>query len=329
MMSDHVSILSLGDRDLWMKEHRDGGLPSQSWDYAWALAASGVDPRLAVVRAGGARMLMLFFEREWMGTKDIATVLGLSGASISPASAAPLLRWRRFAVEKGWVAGYIQLSPDVLLEEEGAPDEIVNGNVVLVLDLGGWSLASVSRTIRRKFRDAAARGAALVDERPTLVERMRELYPATMRRVGARPHYDFSVETLDRLAHAPSSLILGVRVDGAVEIVGLFLVAGDRAEAHIMGTTERGRECAAWLYVKAIERLRDHGVRRLNLGGGGSGPGDGVYQFKEKFGARRATIRAAHQVYDRARYDELCRRVGVRPGEGVWFPAYRAPCVVP
>ena len=237
--------------------------------------------------------------------------------------ATPLLEAVRYRERLG--RGYIQLAPEVALEGSVPPDRLVDGNVVFLLDLEEWSLELASRTVRRKLRNAAANGAALVDERPALAGRLKQLYPATMRRVGARPHYDLSPETLERLAYAPSSMILGVKVDGLVEIVGLFLIAGNNAEAHIMGTTERGREWAAWLYVKAFERLRDQRVRRLNLGGGGSGPGDGVYQFKEKFGARPATFRAVHQVYDRARYDELCRRAGVRPGEGVWFPAYRDP----
>jgi hypothetical protein len=322
-MPDHISILSLEDRDLWMKEHRDGGLPSHSWHYAWALAASGVNARLAVVRAGGARMLLPFFEREWMGTTDIATILGLSGASISPGATAPLLRWRQFAVAKGWVAGYIQLSAETSLAESPLPDELVDGNAVFLLDLRAWSFELASRTVRRKLRDAANSGVKLVDDRLVLAERLKTLYPTTMRRVGARPYYDFSSETLSRLSCAASSLLLGAELDGAIEIVALFLVAADHAEGHIIGTTERGRDLAAWLYGQGINHLRSQGVRTLNLGGGG-GPGDGVYQFKERFGVAPTTFRAVRQVYDRPKYDELCRRAGVA-NEGAWFPAYRAP----
>lgn len=106
-MRNEVRILSVEDRDGWEAEHEDGGLPSQSWHYAHALNASRIEPRLAVVCAKGARMLILFFEREWRGRTDIATVPGLSGTSISPISSAPLSLWREYAAAQGWVAGYI------------------------------------------------------------------------------------------------------------------------------------------------------------------------------------------------------------------------------
>src|SRR5207247_966950 len=109
-MQDDICIVSLEDRDRWIAEHRDGGLPSQSWSYARALAASQITPELAIVRSGGARMLLPFFRRDWQGTTDIATIPGASGASISRQYAAPLALWREFAVARGWVAGYIRLA---------------------------------------------------------------------------------------------------------------------------------------------------------------------------------------------------------------------------
>jgi hypothetical protein len=62
-MTDEVTVLSLKDRDRWIAEHKQGGFPSQSWSYAWAVSASGVDPKLAIVHSGGARMLLPFYER--------------------------------------------------------------------------------------------------------------------------------------------------------------------------------------------------------------------------------------------------------------------------
>src|SRR5258708_24192979 len=95
-MTEDVTILGLDHRDRWIAVHQDGGLPSQSWHYAWGLSATGVEPKLAVVRAGGARMLLPFVERSWRGNTDIATILGLSVASITPTSSAPTLLWREY-----------------------------------------------------------------------------------------------------------------------------------------------------------------------------------------------------------------------------------------
>ena len=64
-MSESITILSLDERDSWETAHADNGLPSQSWHYAWGLRGTGVEPRLAIVRAGGSRMLLPFVERRW------------------------------------------------------------------------------------------------------------------------------------------------------------------------------------------------------------------------------------------------------------------------
>src|SRR5712692_6838493 len=123
-MTEDITILCLDDRDRWIAEHQNGGLPSQSWHYAWGLSATGVAPKLAVVRAGGARMLLPFIERSRRGTTDIATILGLSGASMTPTSSAPLGLWQEYAAAQGWVAGYIQLALSVDLPAAQRPGRI-------------------------------------------------------------------------------------------------------------------------------------------------------------------------------------------------------------
>lgn len=320
---DDISIVSVAERDRWELEHQDGGLPSQSWWYAWALSASGIDPKLGVVRSRGARMLVPFFERDWMGTTDVATVQGLSGASISSSSVAPLALWREYATTQGWIAGYIQLAISTELDDDLQVDEPVAGNEVFIVDLRrGDLLQSASAMIRRKVGTARRRGASLVDDRSVLIESLRRLYPPAMRRLKARPHYDFSPETLGRWALDPTSLILGARIGDAVEAVSLFCVAGDHAEYQVHASSDAGRELTAWLIWNASTRLRDSGVETLNLGGG-IRPGDGVHYFKERFHGAPQRLHAVHQIYDRAKYDQLCRHAGAAFTVG-WFPAYRA-----
>jgi Acetyltransferase (GNAT) domain len=323
-MADEICIVSIEDRDRWDAEHREGGLPSQSWRYAWALSASGIEPKLAVVRSRGSRMVMPFFERDWRGSTDIATTQGLSGASISPSSTAPLSLWHEYATQQGWVAGYVQLATSVELGRSPSEDELVTSNAVFLLDLrAGALLEAASRIVRRKVRRASESGVALVDDASILAEDLKRLYPAAMRRLGAQPHYAFSAETLERWALDPSSIVLGARVGGSVEAVSVACVSGRQAEYHISGSTEQGRQLDAWLIWKAVTRLRERGVDVLNLGGGVR-PGDGVYRFKERFNGMPKALQAVRQIYDHEKYDELCRIAGVA-GAGRWFPAYRAP----
>jgi hypothetical protein len=321
--AEEIRIVGVGDRDAWEAEHQQDGLPSQSWGYADALSASGIDPKLAVVRAGSARMLMPFFERESMGQRDIATTLGLSGASISPPSTEPLSLWEEHAAAQGWVAGYIQLGVGVELEGQSLRGELVRGNQVFVLDLRDDPFASASQTIRQKVRGAERMNPVLVEDRTELADGLKRLYPGTMERVGAGRHYGFSAPTLGRWALDPTSVVLGARIGDEIGAVSVFCVAGRHAEYHLNASTDAGRELTTWLIWNAVARLRDRGVASLNLGGGAS-PGDGVYAYKRRFNGAREDLRAVRQIYDRDEYDRLCRAAGVNPA-GDWFPAYSAP----
>jgi len=318
-----VEIVTLEDRDRWLEAHREAGLPSQSWQYAWALSASNIAPRLAVVRAGGARMLLPFYAREWHGSVDIATLIGTSGALIVPDSAAPLALWQEYATAQGWVAGYLQLSTSVDVRGQTIAGELIDLNEWFVLDLSREGLfEGFADSVRQKLKRCSADGTMLVEDRSALSESLRRLFPLAMKRVGARPHYGFSPESLDRWAMEPSSVVLGARRNEAIEAVSVFVVAGHEAEYHINGSTERGRDLAAWLIWQAILRLQAEGVRSLHLGGGVT-LGDGLYQFKRRFGGAPRTLRAVRQIYDRPRYLELCRLANVSPSYH-WFPAYRA-----
>jgi hypothetical protein len=320
---DDVEIVPLEDRGRWVVEHRNGGLPSQSWHYAWALSASNVAPSLAVVRTGGARLLLPFCLREWRGSIDIATLIGASGAVIVPDSAAPLALWQEYAAAQGWVAGYIQLSTSVDLADQRIAGELVELNEWFVLDLERDDLfANFADLVRRKVKRCSRADTVLIEDRGSLARSLQRLFPLAMDRVGARPHWRFSPETLERWATDPSSIVLGAQRDGAIEAVSIFVVAGDQAEFHINGCSEEGRDFAAWLIWQGIVRLKARGVRRLHLGGGVTF-GDGLYQFKRRFGGTPKKLRAVRQIYDRPRYLELCRAAGVALTHS-WFPAYRA-----
>jgi hypothetical protein len=322
MMTDEVLIIPLADRERWQAEHRLDGRPSQAWDYAQAIAREGAEPSLAVIRSGQARLMFCFVERAWRGNLDVVTPLGLSGASESRASRAPWDLWREYAIDRAWVAGYIQLADDVELESVHEQDRIVSGNSVFLLDLQqGDPLAGASEIIRRKIRRAIRSGVSAVTDSALLAEALARLYPTTMLRIGAGPAYRHNERTLRALAQLPGAVVAGAAIDGVVEAVSVFAVAGDRAEFLCNGCSERGREFSAWLIAQAIESLRMRGVRELNLGGGVV-PGDGLYEFKARFHGRPRTLRSLRQVYAAERYRQLCMESGVDP-EAAWFPAYR------
>lgn len=268
-------------------------------------------------------MLLPFYGREWQGSIDIASLLGTSGASITPNSAEPLSLWQEYAAAQSWVAGYIQLSTSVDLGRQAVAGELVDLNEWFVLDLRPENLfETFAESIRQKVQRSSRDGTVLIDDRSVLAESLKRLFPMAMERVDARPHYQFSPETLERWALDPSSIVLGASLENAVEAVSVFVVAGDEAEYHINACSERGRSLAAWLIWNAIVRLKANGVHTLHLGGGVK-RGDGLDQFKRRFRGTPKTLRAVRQIYDRPRYLELCRLANVPPNHH-WFPAYRA-----
>lgn len=318
---DYVKVLAIEDKEAWIAEHRRDGLPSQSWYNAWAVQAMGISPKLAVVESNGSRMLLPFFERSWNGSVDIATVQGISGASISPSSSAPLRLWHEFAASR-YVAGFIQLAAgeiDERVRQLGA----VTSKDVYVLDLRGSDLLGVdiSRNIKRKIKRVENSGAALVDDREAVAEALARLHPLTAQRVGAEPHHRFPSETLKRWALDPDAVALGARVGGQIEAAAVFSVAGTQAEYHIAGTSSLGRELTSWLIWRAMHGLRDRGVTTLNLGAGVR-PNDGLCSFKERLGGVPVAQYALCQIYDPAAYEMLCAAQPAISGD--WFPAYRS-----
>ena len=93
-MSETIRIIPLSDPEAWRAAIADRGRPSHAWGYLAAISPPDALAQLAVVSAGGSRMLLPFIEREWQGCVDIATPVGLSGASIDPPGSGPLDVWR-------------------------------------------------------------------------------------------------------------------------------------------------------------------------------------------------------------------------------------------
>jgi hypothetical protein len=330
-MTAQVVVLDLDDADGWARAHADGGLPGQSWSFAHGLAAAGMRPQLGVVVAGGARMLVPFFERADGGVRDIATLLGLSGASLAPVperpgeppSPDPLVAWSRYAAGRGWVSGYLHFGTDLppLPPEAGT---VLSSGTVYDIDIACPDpFAGSSAIVRRKLRRAAADGATLVVDPDALAARLPALYRDSAWRRGASSAYALPDETLFRWLRAPDMVAVGAAIGGVIEAISLFPFAGARAEFHINAASERGRELSAWLIAAAADALRERGVATLNIGGGLT-PGDSLDEFKQRFRGTPRRVHSIGQVHDPARFRALVAERGAAVASG-WFPAYRAP----
>jgi hypothetical protein len=318
--SFELETASLDTPYLWDSIQEESGIPSHGRAYAMALSHSGISPKLCRVRTSDGGIVVPYFERDWHGCLDICTWLSVSGARLSGNPVKALQAWVSHAKEKNWVAGYLQIEPESRLPSgpEAAP-----GNAVFLLNLDVPDpLAQASHIIRRKVRRAESAGVVLVDDRELLAEALVRLYPSAMARLGATEAYNIPPDSLRELAAAPEILLLGALVNRSIEAVMVFPFTGYRSEYFLGASTVSGRDLTAWLLSQAFLRLRKAGVLQLNLGGGVR-PGDGLYEFKKRFGGQPFSLGKLMHVYDRIAYQRLCHQAEVHLSSN-WFPAYRA-----
>ncbi len=323
-MSDGViTLFGLGDRSGW--EAATAGsetLPSQTWAYARGLAAAGLTPQLAVVEAGEARLVLPFHERSFQGFTDIATLPGLSGASIHPASSAPLALWRDYAAGRGWVCGYLQLSISTGALAVAAPDDTMSRNALFVFDLATWAAErSPGHNMRKTLRRGEREGAVFCTDRDWLAEVFPALHAQAMARVGEAPV--FPPETLAIWADDPDVRFIGGGIDGQIEVAGLCRMRNGIAEGHLAGSTDAGRGLHAWLFARSAAWFATLGVRYYNIGGYGQ-PGDGLHMMKARLAATEHPLRAIRQIYRPDLFDSLCRAAGVA-ADAAYFPPNRTP----
>ncbi len=315
-----VTVLTLADAAAWDAAHAEGGLPSQSHGYASGLAAAGLDPRLAVIEAGGARMLLPFVERPFGDHADIATIPGLSGASLSADSLAPLALWSDHARAQGWVSGYIQLALDNHGLQALDPDHITAHNVMIRFDLATWDIAtSVNSSTRKTITKPDRQGVTFIADTARLLGPFLDLYYPAMERLGATSV--FPPATIETWAETGALELFGAEVEGRIEAAYLTHRHGAYADGHLAATSEAGRRLSVWMFWRMAEHYRAAGVRHFNIGGAGR-PGDSIHWTKSRFNADEFPLLSVRQVYDRATYDALCQAAGDRLNPNR-FPPYR------
>jgi hypothetical protein len=344
-----LTVEALGADDRRWDELVDGSAAADVYfrpGYCRAYEAAGHGRAVAVVTEGALFPLLLRPLPLGEDGLDAATPYGYGGvlprsraASVTgpgPVSEVRLLR--DWCVTNGVVSCLLRLHP--LL---GGPDQLSGADAADAdLDIrehGPTTAVDLSRLEDGRLAGMSkGRKADLTIARRELevswggedgLERFRQVYDDTMRRVGAGEFYLFPADYYRTLADGLGDR-LGVALallDGEPVGGALFLAGGRFAHYHLSGTTDAGRELkAGTLLVHAgAEWARERGSELLHLGGGNSGAHP-LYAFKKSFGGETFTYSFATLVADRERYDALVARRSEeadppRPG---FFPAYRA-----
>jgi hypothetical protein len=325
-------LIPLSEQTTWRQAL--AGLPhalAHTWEYNRALSLTPAYDKIFLWRGekDGATVACPLLERRWQGAREVVTPYGFSGFAARGAGSGFLAAWRQQAQAQGWVCGYLGLHP--LLDTRGYPaDEVSCQSEVYALNLAPTEAgiaAGFSHNLRARLQQWEKSGSQLTDDTSACRRFFREQYPAFRRRVKASAAYDFSGETLTALLAHPNVFIVGGLGPLGLEAVSVFGYTPDCGEYLFNVSLEPGRHHSARLLWAGIQELKRRGVPVLNLGGG-IRPGDGLAEFKARFGGAQLPLRALKQIYQALSYRRLCLEAGAdsqtRAG---YFPAYRAPKV--
>lgn len=295
-----------------------------TWGSCRALSLADREAVLYVAAEGERRIACPLIERPIEGRLDVATPYGFSGLTGNGPWPGFVDRWRRFAAERGYVAGYLAVNSLFGDDSYADPETVTVANQTYVLDLAGGLdavRAGLSTNRRRQLRDWRP------DDHETEGEELAAFfvaqYPGAMERKGAVERHRFPAATLAALCELPNTFLVGARVGGRLESVSIFGHSPDAGDFLFNAALPDCAHHSVGLIWTAVHRLVELGVPLLNLGGGMS-PGDSLADFKARFGATPLPMRAVKAVYDQPAYEDLCRRHGADPGDrDGFFPAYR------
>jgi len=298
---------------------------AHTWGSCQAMQrTSGLETFLYRYEAHGVRVVCPFAIRRFRGAPDLLTPYGFSGFVGTGACPDFPARWAAYAAESGFVCGYVGLNPVLGGGWYDAADAVAfNSAFLLDLDDEAAMFARLSANRRRQVREWVRGGVAVVTDRARCAAFFAEHLRAFLDERRAARIYYLSAATLDALFALDDVLLLGAEVDGRLEAVSVFAHTPHVGDYLFNVSVPEGRRHSAPLIWEGALRLRARGIPVLNLGGG-IRPGDGVAEFKSRFGPREVPLRSLRQIYDAPAFHRLCREAGVDASGSGYFPPYHA-----
>jgi hypothetical protein len=271
------------------------------------------------------RVVCPFVERRFGDRVDIATPYGFSGFAGNGAFPNLAENWRRFATERGFVSGFIDLHPLFVPLADLKPLAIYKLKTLYVIDLTrnpARFLEDCARTRRKELRNWERR-TVLFTDREELTDFALDNYQEFFRTRRATPVFDLNPKTLEFLLSLENVSLLGVGTSTRLEAVTIAGFTPYAAEAIFTFTVPDGNGHGAGLIWKMAENMQRRGIPYLNLGGGRVA-NDSLAFFKSRFGAEQLPLHVLKEVYEPDTYSRLCRSAGVNPEDrSGYFPGYR------
>ena len=298
-----------------------------TWENCYAMSLStGYNTYLYTFEADGVRIVCPIAERSFRGHIDILTPYGFSGF-VGNASHPEFPRhWKQEVARRNYVCGYIGLNPILYEPDCHEQKDAFAYNCIYALDLRlelNELFAHLSTNRKRQLR-AAGKTGTLIFDRARLLDFMLKHYCDFFRRKGASAIYQFVPETIEELLTHDNIILFGIEGDSGLEEVMMLAFTPYVGEYLMSISSKDDRRHTVALLWSAVQQLKERGVKWFNLGGG-IRPGDGVAQFKERFGGQVFALQSLKQIYNPKVFTELCRQMHVNSDDLTgYFPPYHA-----
>jgi hypothetical protein len=285
---------------------------ASTWLYAW--------------ESEDARAVCPVAERSYGRAVDVCTPYGFSGFTGSGNWSPALADWKRFAGGRGWVCGYLVINPALANVALFDPEDVRTHNELYLWDLRPAEaelFAALSDNRRRQVRAAERPLSPIEIDTPACRRFVLDHFNAFYESRSARSVYRLSDATLEMLLSSPHTMLVGARGTDGIEAVSTFVYTPYVADYFAGIHMPAGRSWSAALLWQGALALKQRGVPVLNLGGGVV-PGDGIADFKARFGTSKAPLSALAQIYQPDTFVRLCEEAGVKPDDpSGYFPPYR------
>ncbi len=322
------SLIPPSDQEAWTQalegiEHAF----AHGYDNCAAFALSQDQPSyLYSARCERGRVAVPVTLRSKNGHTDLVSPYGFSGFASVGMIEGFEEEFAAFAEEQGWVCGYIAQHPMVPLRYFGSDRAGHLNRIAYVIDLSQPVedlVRRLSQNRRRQMRHWSHSDLSFDQEEllAFVLGEREQFYDAR----SAASLYYFSDATWRALAASSDTILIGRREKGRIVAASIFAWAGEIGDYLFNISVPEGQPASAQLIWEAALLLKQRGITSLTLGGGIS-EGDGVAQFKRRFGPDSHPLISLRQVYRVGDYRALCQTAGVSPeiGSG-FFPPYYKP----
>ena len=259
------------------------------------------------------------------GERDLYTPYGFGGFAANGPVPTFADEWRSFAESEDWVASYIFQNPlldGALGFEEGSFARV---GTTYVLDLSQSPddlLARMSSRRRAELRRWSPTAADLTSDPDEVDSFLAATADAFFDARAAAPVYRLTNDTWSRLLRAPSVWCTAVREHGTVVAASIFGESCGLVD-YLFGISAPGAsKYSAPLIWEAVNHFGAAQATTLNLGGGITA-GDGVAEFKRRFGPDELPLTSGRFIHRVDTFRDLCRRAGADEDSSGFFPPYR------